>query len=264
MFSLRTLVAASICAAAFAACGGGGGSSPTPVTGGGGTGATATPSPSPAPSSSPAFTASYASQPALDGGTVQFSCGCASTAGTANVGADGSLAITQNSTGLPSGTYTIVSGRNYVIIGQAASSHLQYWTLTNLGTTSSTNRYLGPSNGSGVDNFTTLGALYVYYNTGTPANSGSSEAFDYWPFSGVQTWVDHMRAGTTDTAEAKALSDIAAAQSATTSLYPTTPSWTTATMDPPNALIQSDLSALASDTGDSTKPTECTSVCSTN
>ena len=263
MFSIRSLFAvgsAAICAAAFAACGGGGGSSPTPVT----VGATATPSASPAPSSSPAFTASYASQPSLDGGTVQFSCGCASTAGTAAIGSDGSLAVSQNSAGLPSGTYTIVSGRNYVMIGQAASSHLQYWTLMNLGATAASDRYLGPSNGSGVDNFTTLGALYVYYNSGNPAGSGSSEAFDYWPFSGVQTWVDHMRAGTTDTVEAKALSDIAAAQSASTSLYPTTPSWATPTMDPANALIQSDLAALAADTADSTKPTECTSVCASN
>ena len=226
--------------AAIVACGGGGGSS-TPVT--------LTPS--------VALSANTAQLP--QGSSIVFSCGCTAQAGTVNVGAGGAIAIaatTAATPASPSPTYTIVPGRNYVVVG-TSPTQLQQWTVAFVGNSSATNLYLGSS--PAIDNYSTLAALYIYFNSpdALAAQSSNVATFDDWNFNSVSAWVTSMRNGSRTAAETQALADIASSQGSGTVLYPQAPNWNLT--QSANTTIANDLTAIANagTAADATLPTPC-------
>src|SRR5579872_1833450 len=261
---IGALSGAFAAAALIAACGGGGGG------GGGGTfpGPSPHPSPSVAPSSSPSVSPSPSASPVLTGtmqiatggttGTgftytaagnaqVVFSCGCTAQAGTANADVAGNYTLVANSTptpGIPNPTYTIVPGRNYIVVAQSANG--QAWTMQFAGAVPAHNLSLSGANPSDV--YTAAASLYVYQNSNTGAF-----AFDEWNFNTVMAWLATLH-GSPNAQETALLNDIATQSGLHRSLFPSAPTWNPT--QSVNGTIQADLAAVKA-SADATKPTPC-------
>ena len=194
------------------------------------------------------FATGFTYSPAGAGDQVVFSCGCSAQAGTSTTGGGGGFTLIQNSPATPSApnpTYTIVPGRNYLIVGQGAGS--QAWSMQFAGTKPSRNLYLtGGSNLNDV--FTAAVGLYVFENS-----TASATAFDDWNFNMLSAWYAHL-VGSPNGAETKLLNDIAAQSAAAQPLYPSAPGWNPS--QPTNVLIKSDLASVKS-SGDPHLPTPC-------
>jgi len=253
---LVALMGALGTATIIAACGGGGG--------GGGTLPPPNPSPSPSllpsPAASPQLSGSlqvasggnvspgpFTYSPA-GGATVVFSCGCSTQAGTSTADGSGNFTLVVNSTptpSVPNPTYTIVPGRNYLIVG-SVSGVGEAWNLEFAGAIPAHNLALSTPS----DVYSAAAALYVY------ANSPSGvTAFDEWNFNAVAAWLTQLH-NAPNAQEMKLLNDIAAQSAAHNTLFPAAPSWNPA--QPVNATIAGDLVAVKS-SADAIKPTPCPS-----
>lgn len=253
MINKTTTIAATLAliAVIVAACGGNGGSVP-PMN--------PPPPPPPVPSTSPVLsgtmqiaTGTYPvfTETAAGNATVVFSCGCTAQAGTATTTNAGTFTLVADSTptpGMPDPTYTIVPGRNYLIVATIAGG-AEAWNLQFAGRSPNTNQYLNGTNVSDV--YSTAVGLYVFnYSV-----SGDT-AFDNWNFNKIRTWYGILAGQGTgpNAAEQQLLNDIAAAGN--TTLYPTVPSWNPGHKT--NATIATDL-ANVKKSGDGAIPTPCPS-----
>jgi hypothetical protein len=237
-------------AAALAACGGGGGGS-----GGGGNpgGGGPPPTSSPAPTSAANGTVSV-NGAALANARVVFTCGCSAQAGETTADGSGNFTLTATATATPSSpspTYTMVPGRNYMVIGANSSTHLEAWTMLFLGNQPSTNVYLGSGGADTTDVATTAAALYIFLKS----QNNSDTSFDDWNFNQIMAWSNELRSAPKTSQEQKLMTDIGSAETAGTPLFPTLPSW-----DPDpgsaNATIESDINAISA-SSDSNIPTPC-------
>jgi hypothetical protein len=232
----------------LAACSGGGGSG----------GNVMNPPPSPVPSGSPVLTGTmnvasgtyptFSENPAGNAAVV-FSCGCTTQAGTATTSNSGTFMLVADSTPTPSApdpTYTIVPGRNYLIVATDSTGQ-EAWDLEYAGHIPSRNQYLNGTDTSDV--YSTAVSLYIF-----DYSRAGDTAFDNWNFNQIRNWYQVLNgtAGTPNSAEQKLLNDIAGAGNNT--LYPTAPSWdpTHAT----NGTIATDLTNVHS-SGDKAIPTPC-------
>ncbi len=192
---------------------------------------------------------------------VVFSCGCQPDSGqTALAGqtfsdANGSITLPSSGTGMPSGTYTLVGGRNYLIVTSGFGT--ESWTMEHVGTVPANNITLNaPVAGAGTDPAQAAAALYVFqFSDATPP---ANLAYDDWNFSTIASWVTRMRSGTVSNAEAKLLSDITAYQAAGKSLYPLAPPWNRSLVNPNAGPIANDLSNVQKTAG-ADVPTPCPS-----
>lgn len=235
---------------ALAACGGGGGGG---GTGGGGGGGGVTPTPTPQPSAAGAATVNGAP---LAAANVVFSCGCTDQAGTTTANASGDYTIGATATATPNSptpTYTMVPGRNYVVVAANPTTHQEAWSFFWLGN-GGNNLYLEGQTTATTDQYTAAAALYVYYES--PANIDQS--FDDWNYNSVSNWVNNSLKGSPTTAETKLMNDITSAQTAGTRLYPRTSPWDN---DPgaTNSTIANDIQTINSEgvAADSNLPTPC-------
>jgi hypothetical protein len=243
--------------AALAACGGGGGS---------GSGSSVS---SVLPTMAPQATATMSiagtmmlSGAALANAAVAFTCGCSAQAGQTTTAANGSYTIGAVATAIPASpnpTYTMVPGRNYMVIGYA-SSGTQTWTMEFLGNTQATNLNLSssPNNlaGNSSDTAGTAASLYIFYES----QNDSDQSFDLWNFNTIDAWAQKLRSGAGLSAhETQLLDDVTSSQSAGQSLYPTIPVWNPQAGAGTNATILADLQAIHSDGSavDPALPTPC-------
>jgi|SRR5579872_132568 len=233
----------------------------TACTGGGGGGGTIAPPPTnpPGPSPSPMLpgtmqvatggTFGAYTYAAANGAQIVFSCGCSAQAGTSTADSSGNFSLVANSTPTPSApdpTYTIVPGRNYIIVATTAGG-AEGWTTQFAGRTSATNKYLNAGNTSDVASAAV--SLYVYNNS-----PQGSVAFDDWNFNTLLNWYGTLTTGSPNAAELKLLNDIAAQSAANKTLFPGAPSW-----DPghaKNLTISNDLASVKTSV-DPTIPTPC-------
>jgi len=156
----------------------------------------------------------------------------------------------------------LVAGRNYIVVAEpAGGAGPQGWTLLFAGKTPATSLGLGdssavPASASMSDNYTTAAALYVYKKSSQCVLHSCDTAFDDWNFNAVQAWVTHLTTGPINSAERTLLNDIAAETVAAHSLFPgqKEPSWNPS--QPLNALMTSDLNAVAGSI-DTSIPTPC-------
>ena len=250
-------IGALMVTALIAACGGGGGGAmnppPTspPKT-------SPTPTISPTPTPSPGLTGnmqvatggtvgSFTYGPAANA-TIVFSCGCSTQAGTATADGTGTFTLVANSTPTPSApdpTYTIVPGRNYIVVATTAGG-AEAWTTQFAGNNPARNQYLD-SNVSDV--YTAAVSLYVFNNS----PSGTT-AFDDWNFNATIRLVYIALKTSPNGAETTLLNDIAARSAANKTLFPGAPSWNMTQMS--STLIKTDLAAVKT-SGDATIPTPC-------
>jgi len=227
-------------------------------TGGGGGGTISPPPPSsPTPTSSPVLSGtmqvatggtvgSFTYSPAANA-TVVFSCGCSTQAGTATADGSGAFTLVAASTPMPASpnpTYTIVPGRNYVVVATSGSG-AEGWTAQFAGRIPSHNQSLGANTS---DVYTAAVSLYVFNNSG----SGPT-GFDDWNFNALAAWYTQLNTAPNG-AETKLLNDIAAQSVANKTLYPGAPSWDPAHSS--NATIKADLASVKT-SGDATIPTPC-------
>jgi hypothetical protein len=257
-------VCALALAASIAACGGGGGGgSTTPPTGGGTTPPSGggSSSPSSAPSSTPTQSAQgtlAVNGNALSNAKVTFTCGCNQGAGLITTNASGSYTITSTAPLAPTGTGTYtLQGHNVLIVGYAPGSATQAWTMDFVGNSPATDLNL-----SATDDAAAAAALYLFWEVAfNPTIKGSTDqSFDWFNFNTVSAFVAHLRTSP-DSAEAQLMSDISAAQSAGTTLFPYNPSWNP-TGDGTSSTISNDISAVVSGgtAADATLPTPCPAV----
>ena len=246
---ISLFAAAALLAVGIAACGGGGGGG-----GGNGGGGGAPPStPTPAPGASgQALTVAGAD---LTNASVDFTCGCSAQAGTTTTDGSGNYTLTPTATATPnapSPTYTMVPGRNYMVIAADSTTHAEAWTIFFLGSQPSHNVYMGPSSANTTDKYTIAAALYIFAES---ANN-SDQSFDDWNFNAIQTWTDEMRTGAPTTQETQLLTDITNFENAGTPLYPSAPAWDN---DPgaPNTTILNDVDAIKAANNDPDLPTPC-------
>ena len=255
------LFATVIAVSAIAACGGGGGNGalnpPPPPQ-----------SPPPSPVASPALNgtmqvATGGSYPTYTYGAaanaaVVFSCGCSAQAGTATTTNAGAFTLVANSTPTPSApdpTYTIVPGRNYVVVAAAGAggSAPEAWNIQFAGKSPARNLYLNGANTSDV--YTAAVSLYVFLKS-----KPNVTAFDDWNFNTLTAWYNVLN-GTTapgpNGAEQTLLNDIEAQSVLNKTLYPSAPGWDAAHAT--NATIKADLTAVAG-SGDAALPTPCPST----
>lgn len=239
-----------------AACGGGGGGS---SGGGGGVPPTPTPTPAPTPALQGSMTLAtggsvaagftYANAPG--GSSLVFSCGCSAQAGSGALAADSTYTLPASSPATPAApnpTYTMVPGRNYVVVA-TAPTHAESWNLEFFGAIPAHNVDLGSVKGRG-DVYTAAGTLYVFnFAAGTLADT----AYDDWNLNAVLAWVNQMRTAP-NASETTLLNDIAAAQAAGTTLFPQAPGWNAGAAT--NATIKADLNAVHG-SGDAALPTPC-------
>ncbi len=198
----------------------------------------------------------------LTNAAVVFSCGCSAQAGETSTGSNGAYAIGATATAIPASpnpTYTTVPGRNYMIIGFAASG-TQAWTMEFLGDTQAADLNLSstPTNlqTNSTDTASTATALYIFYES----QNDSDQSFDLWNFNTISAWAEKLRAGAGLSAhETQMLSDVTAAQGAGESLYPTVPVWNPQAGAAANATILADIQAVHSDgtAVDPELPTPC-------
>jgi hypothetical protein len=183
---------------------------------------------------------------------VVFSCGCSPQAGSGNTDGAGYFVLPQTSNATPSGTYTIVPGRNYVIIATTGSK-AEAWTLEFAGSQPARDLVLNssaPSTASGAsDVYTAAATLYVYF----ASPGGSATAYDGWNFNTVEAWTAQLR-NAPNAAETTLLRDIMQAQQSGATLYPIKPPWNASQTT--NPTLYSDLQAVQS-SGDSALPTPC-------
>jgi hypothetical protein len=273
--------------ALLAGCGGGGGSTSPgvtpPVTGAGTSagsgGATSTPSTAPsaspstapthapstpAPTASPAITTSASiGGAAIANGIVVYSCGCSNQAGTTTTDAAGNFTLSPTATAIPaspSPTYTMVPGRNYVIVAKAQSSTASYasgaeaWTVAFLGTTPSHNLGLGPSGALSMDKYATAAALYAFYVA--PLTGNKDLSMNQFNFNALLAWANYLRTSSSLSApEQKLLSDIDSAQATGNTLFPRMPYWYPGTPLPPtNSAVVSDLQQIQLASGNTSDP----------
>jgi hypothetical protein len=170
------------------------------------------------------------------------------------IGGSVTLAATSTATPLaPTPTYTIVPGRNYVVIAtDSSATKTEVWTAAFAGHVPASNVFLGTS-ANETDQYATLAALYMYALSPAPISS-ASPTFDDWNFNAVNAWVTSLRNGNLNIAEQTALTDIASAQNSGTTLYPGAPRWNSA--QPTNPTIKTDLTAIFN-SADAAKPTPC-------
>jgi len=248
-----------ILAAVIAGCGGGSTSAVGPPGGGGGN-----PSPTPAPSITPVLTGalnvaisgSYPSQ--VDGAaanaSVDFTCGCTGQAGTGTADSGGNFNLLTTSTPVPASpnpTYTIVPGRNYVVIGTAAmgtNQKVQAYTMVFAGNDTSRNQYLIPGVNAS-DPITAAVTLYVMAKS-----AGTPLAFDDWNLFTLQTFYTHLQTAPT-TQETQLLTDIVAQQELGNTMYPAKPRWRPNKIK--NTVIANDLAAINNTTDPGNVPTPC-------
>ncbi|PZR63776.1 MAG: hypothetical protein DLM53_03180 [Candidatus Eremiobacter antarcticus] len=224
-----------------AACGGGGG---------GGGGGTFNSPPTPTPTSTSALQGtmqvitsgtnpSDATYVPASNGTVVFTCGCTSQAGTGSTDASGNFSLLPNSVATPAApnpTYTTVPGRNYLIVARSTAGGAntkEAWTMEFLGSVPARNHYL--ENPASSDAYTAAAALYVF------DNSSSGTLFDNWDFNSIAAWVTHLHNAPT-TSENTLLNHIVTETAAGHSLYPSAPNWNSA--QTPNNVIKTDLTAV--------------------
>ncbi len=242
--ALSLAVAAILCA-----CGGGGSGSPTP--GGGNTTST---TPTTPPGANGVLSAN--AQP-LANASVIFTCGCSGQAGTTTTDANGNFTLAATSTAIPSSpnpTYTLVPGRNYLVVGANTTTHQESWTFVFLGNTPPRDLSLSPSGSTlSTDAWSTAAALYVFYFS--PNNSDQS--FDAWNFNAMSAWTQAMRAGA-NAAEQKLAADITLSQQNDQSLFPTIPAsgWDLDAAAGANPTIAVDLTNVKN-SGDPLLPTPC-------
>lgn len=263
------LAASLILSAALAACGGGGGGGGTSGGGGGGN-IPSVPTPTPTPTAAPTPTPGAAGALTVNGGAVVkavYTCGCSAQAGLMSPDASGNVTILSSTTAIPASpqpTYTAVPGRNYLVIGYAAN-HAQVWTMEFLGKATATNLNLaGNSTGYSTDTAATAAALYLYYDAGVRFSASSDQSFDQYNFNQIVAFANALRSSSANSAEKKLLGDVAAAQAAGQSMYPSgVPVWNPDAGVTANVTITNDLRAVAS-SGDAAIPTPCPASGCTN
>ncbi len=192
---------------------------------------------------------------------VVFSCGCQPDSGqTALAGqtfsdANGMIILPSSGTGIPSGTYTLVGGRNYLVVTSGFGT--ESWTMEHVGTVPANNITLSAAPGAGTDPAQAAAALYVFqFSDATPP---ANLAYDDWNFSTIANWVSRLRTGPVSGAEQKLLTDISASQAAGKSLYPLAPPWNRNLPTNPNAgTINTDLTNVQKTAG-ADVPTPCPS-----
>lgn len=255
--------AVALSAGLLAACGGGGGGG-----GGGGTPPTNPPTSPPTnpPTSPPTTPPGGSGMLSIPGGAlgsakVVYTCGCSAQAGTTMADSSGNYTLSPSATATPaspSPMYTMVPGRNYLVVGANPSTHQEAWTVFFLGNVASRNLYLGPTAGQNTtDAATAAVGLYIFLKS--PNNSDTS--FDDWNFNTLAAWAQKLRknAGTAGNtpAENKLLNDITTFQTSGTAaaLFPTQPAWDP---DPStnNNTIAGDVSSITP-ASDATVPTPC-------
>lgn len=251
MLSRRILLTASlllILSGAVAACTGGGSTTNPPPN-----------NPSPSPSPGLAGTLDV-----VNGGTdrtnvtygaanavsVDFSCGCTHVAGSSITDASGNFTLVAQSTPVPTPnpTYTIVPGRNYLVVGNSTAAP-QAWTVQFAGKSPGRDKFLNAGNQSDI--YTAAVALYVFkYST------GADTAFDNWNFNALLAWYNHLKTSPT-AADATLLNDIVTQSTGGAMLWPVAPTWRPG-LNPLNATINADLATVHNNTPpDPTLPTPC-------
>ncbi|HET9342626.1 MAG TPA: hypothetical protein VFO25_06905 [Candidatus Eremiobacteraceae bacterium] len=249
-----------IVAALIAGCGGGSTSAAPPPGGGGGH---PSPSPSPAPSVTPVLTGNLnvaiggaypaPTEAAAANAQVDFTCGCTGQAGTGAADVNGNFTLLTVSTPVPASpnpTYTIVPGRNYVVIGTAAMGtnlKAQAYTMVFAGNDSSRNQYLIPGVNAS-DTYTAAVTMYVMAKS-----AATQTAFDDWNFFTLQSFYTHLQS-TPTTQEQQLLTDIILQQEAGNTMYPAKPRWRPNKLK--NQTIANDLAAITPGT-DPSLPTPC-------
>jgi hypothetical protein len=266
--AIWSAVAALLAGAIIAGCGGGGSAYSAPSGGGGGHPSptpTVSPSPTPGPSATPVLLGNmnYATGGAWPNPTegpanhaeIDVTCGCTNVAGTGLTDSTGGFTIQTASTPVPKGSptpnpsYTIVPGRNYMVITTQTQTgnKAQGWTMIFAGNDSTRNQFLNP----GVDQSDTATAavaLWVYGNS-----SPGSVAFDDWNFVTLQAF--YQKFITSPTAEETTLlTDIVSAQVSKVTMYPAKPGWRPNRIK--NATIAADVAAINTAT-DPSVPTPC-------
>ena len=250
-----------VVAALIAGCGGGATSAAPPPGGGGGH---PSPSPSPAPSVTPALTGNLnvaiggtwpnPSPGAAANAEVDFTCGCSGQAGTGTADSSGNFNLLTVSTPVPASpnpTYTIVPGRNYVVIGTSTlgtGGSAQAYTMVFAGNDTSRNQYLIP----GVNASDTITAAVTLYVMAKSA--GTPLAFDDWNLYTLQNFYTHLQTAPT-AQETQLLTDIVAQQEAGKTMYPAKPRWRPGRIK--NTIIATDLAAINNTTDPGNVPTPC-------
>ena len=264
--AIAGVVSALLAAAAIAGCGGGGGYSAIPGPG-------PNPSPTVSPSPGPSPVLSLGNMNVATGGTVLggftyspaanddvvFSCGCTNQAGTGSTDGTAHFSVTSPvlpTPAAPNPTYTIVPGRNYIIV---AYPHLsnggpQAWTVLFAGSVVGNDLALGdagsvPAASGTSDVYTTAVALYVYKHS----TQNSNQAFDDWNFNTLETWLMHLISAPNGP-EKVFLNDIAAQSGSGNSLFPAVPGWNGAELT--NSTIKTDLNQITA-VNDPSVPTPC-------
>jgi hypothetical protein len=247
-------------AALIAGCGGGGSTAVAPPGGGGGN-----PSPTPAPSITPVLTGNVnvaisgswpnPTEGAAANAEVDFTCGCSGQAGTGTSDGSGNFNLLTVSTPVPASpnpTYTVVPGRNYVVIATSnlgTSGNAQAYTMVFAGNDTSRNQYLNP----GVNASDTVSAAVALYVMAKSA--GTPLAFDDWNFNTLQAFYAHLLSPQVTTQETQLLTDIVAQQEAGKTMYPAKPRWRPNRLK--NAIIAADLANINNTTDPGNVPTPC-------
>jgi hypothetical protein len=194
-------------------------------------------------------------------GTVVFSCGCSSQAGTVKTDSFGNFTITTTSQAIPPSphpTYTTVPGRNYLIVAKDTSG-AEAWTMAFLGKVPSHNVGLGAGNAVSTDPFTAAAALYIFY--ASPQTAQSDLAFDQWNFNTIASWADHLRTSPLSSLtpqEQALINDIQSAQASGKTMFPTLSQWYPGTPAQSNSTIKGDLAAVKTQgSADPLLPTPC-------
>jgi hypothetical protein len=255
----QTIAAAGFALGALlAACGGGGsGGSGTPPTN-----STTAPAVTGTPNDTGTLSVSGLS---FAGVPVVYTCGCSGEGGEVTTNSSGGYQVSESATAIPASAapYT-PPGHNIMVVGYAANSQTQAWTMVFLGSTPTSNLNLSstPTVASANVNDTaaTAAALYIYYEAAySTAITGSDRTFDWFNFNQIDTFAEHLRTSPS-TDESKFLSDITSAQQSNSSLYPGfVPTWNAISGDGTNTTLASDIAKIASDgtSVDSTLPTPC-------
>jgi hypothetical protein len=251
--TLQILASLIVASAVLAACSGGGGGAVNNPGGGG------VPTPAPSPTaglnggvqvaSGGTFGSGY-SYAAAGNTTLVFSCGCTAQAGTTTTDSSGQFTLVQDSQATPAApnpTYTIVPGRNYILIAETTVG-AEAWTTQFAGSKPSHNHTLNSSNPSDV--YTAAVSLYVFANS-----TSAATAFDDWNFNSLATYYGHL-SSSPNVQETKLLDDIAAQSALNKPLFPSKPGWDSSQAT--NATIAADLASVKA--SGAPVPTPCPTI----